>query len=483
MEFKIIKESAVQSDVAVVGVFEKEKVMENFSCLFQPLHDLGDFNGAFETHAFLYPEHLKFQRVLFVGLGEKKEFNLSQLKNILKKVAHLIQKTKSKNAALFLESFENESLSKESIFKNTILFLEDAFYTFSFYKKDKKDKKENFEIFLALTAENKHFKEILKEAQAISEGIRLTKDLGNQPANICTPDFLVETAKSLVKKNKNIHIEILNKNDLKKEGLNALLSVAQGSAQNPYLIHLEYGKEHGDSVVFIGKGVCFDSGGISLKPALGMEEMKFDMCGAASVLGAFLAAVETALPIHLHVLIPAVENMPGGTATRPGDVVRSLSGQTIEIINTDAEGRLILCDSLTFAERFHPKAVVDVATLTGACVIALGHVLSGLFSNNPDLEEQLFKAGQKSGDLLWRMPLMEEYQKLLESSVADMTNSGGREAGSISAACFLSRFTQNYPWAHLDIAGTAWITGKKKAATGRPVVALYQFLKDFKEIK
>jgi len=260
--------------------------------------------------------------------------------------------------------------------------------------------------------------------------------------------------------------------------MRTLLSVAQGSAEPPRFITLEYhgGPKNMKPVVLVGKGITFDTGGISIKPAAEMDEMKFDMCGAAAVLGTLKAAGEMRLPVNLVGAIPATENMPGGRATRPGDVVKSLSGQTVEILNTDAEGRLILCDALTYIERFRPAAVIDIATLTGACVIALGHVATGLFANDEALARELLAAGESAYDRVWRLPLWEDYQEQLKSNFADFANIGGRPAGAVTAACFLARFARKYQWAHLDIAGTAWMSGKEKGATGRPVPLLTQFL-------
>ncbi|HSF47844.1 MAG TPA: leucyl aminopeptidase, partial [Burkholderiales bacterium] len=270
--------------------------------------------------------------------------------------------------------------------------------------------------------------------------------------------------------------QILERADMENLGMGALLAVARGSRQPPKVIVLKYQGVDDKPIVLVGKGITFDTGGISLKPAAEMDEMKFDMCGAASVLGSFKAAAQLQLPLHLIGIIPTTENMPGGDASKPGDVVTSLSGQTIEILNTDAEGRLILCDALSYAERFKPEVVIDIATLTGACVIALGHVASGLFANDEQLARELIAAGDTAYDRAWQMPLWDDYQEQLKSNFADMANIGGRPAGSVTAACFLSRFTKKYSWAHLDIAGTAWKSGKEKGATGRPVPLLTQFL-------
>jgi leucyl aminopeptidase len=294
---------------------------------------------------------------------------------------------------------------------------------------------------------------------------------------VCTPAYLAGQAVALAKELK-LNCQVLEQKDMKKLGMHALLAVAQGSRQAPQFIVLQYqgGKSGAHPLLLVGKGITFDSGGISLKPAADMDEMKYDMCGAAAVLGVMRAAARMALPMNLVALIPTCENMPGGGATRPGDIVTSLSGQTIEILNTDAEGRLILCDALAYAERFKPEAVIDIATLTGACVVALGHVATGLFSNRDDLAQALLKAGEEALDPAWRLPLWDDYQELLKSRFADMTNTGGRHGGAITAACFLSRFAKKYAWAHLDIAGTAWKSGSNKGATGRPVSLLVSFL-------
>ena len=317
----------------------------------------------------------------------------------------------------------------------------------------------------------------LKQGLAVAQGMNLAKDLGNLPPNVCTPAYLADEARQLAKRYR-MKVTVLERADMERLGMHTLLSVAQGSARPPKFITLEYrgGPEKMKPVALVGKGITFDTGGISLKPAGEMDEMKFDMCGAASVLGTLKAAGEMRLPVNVVGAIPTTENMPGGRATRPGDIVKSLSGQTVEILNTDAEGRLILCDALTYVERFRPAVVIDIATLTGACVIALGHVATGLFANDEALAREIVTAGDDAYDRVWRMPLWEDYQESLKSNFADFANIGGRPAGAVTAACFLARFTKGYKWAHLDIAGTAWKTGKEKGATGRPVPLLAQFL-------
>jgi len=304
----------------------------------------------------------------------------------------------------------------------------------------------------------------------------LCRTLGDMPPNICTPTYLSETAKNLAN-DLGLKVEILEESDMKKMGMNSLLSVSKGSIEKPKLISLSYqGKKKSKPIVLVGKGVTFDTGGISLKPGQAMDEMKYDMCGAASVMGVMKAVALMKLPVNLTVVVPTVENMPAHNASKPGDVVKSMSGQTIEILNTDAEGRLILCDALTYVQKYNPEIVIDVATLTGACIIALGKVNSGLMSNNQALADEIIKASESSNDGVWQLPISDEYDEQLKSNFADMANIGGREAGSVTAACFLARFTKDYKWAHLDIAGTAWNSGTNKGATGRPVPLLSEII-------
>ena len=320
----------------------------------------------------------------------------------------------------------------------------------------------------------------VRDAVCLANGVELTRDLGNLPPNICTPRFIRDVASRLAKGTK-LKCEIFDQKKLEKLGMGSFLAVAQGSVQPPYMVVLTHngGKAKEDPIVLVGKGITFDSGGISIKPSAAMDEMKYDMCGAATVLGLMKTVAESGIKKNIIGVVVTCENMPSGTATRPGDIVTSKSGRTIEILNTDAEGRLILCDALTYVERFKPKAVIDIATLTGACVIALGGINTGLFSADDKLADALTEAGKKSLDPAWRLPLEEEYQELINSPFADVANVGGREAGSVTAACFLWRFAKSYPWAHLDIAGTAWLSGSKKNATGRPVPLLWEFVSEY----
>ena len=313
----------------------------------------------------------------------------------------------------------------------------------------------------------------------LAGGVELARTLGNLPGNICTPSYLAAQARKLGRTWETIKTSVLDEAAMKKLGMGSLLSVSRGSVEPAKLITLEYsgGKKGSKPVVLVGKGVTFDSGGISLKPGAAMDEMKFDMCGAASVLGTLQACAEMKIPLNVVGVIPTTENLPSDRATKPGDIVTSMSGLTIEVLNTDAEGRLILCDALTYCKKFKPEVVVDIATLTGACVVALGHYTAAVLSNNDELAEELLAAGQTAVDRAWQMPLWDVYQSDLDSNFADIANIGGR-AGTITAACFLSRFTRDYRWAHLDIAGVAWKSGKAKGSTGRPVPLLTQFLLD-----
>ncbi|WP_370470225.1 leucyl aminopeptidase [Snodgrassella alvi] len=350
----------------------------------------------------------------------------------------------------------------------------EAVYRFDTLKKDTKPiKLEQVHYYTS-----QEVNEYLIKAEAIVYGMNICKDLGNAPGNVCTPSYLASTA-ARIAENVGASARIMSTAELQEMGMNALLAVAQGSTAGAYLIELQYhGAPESDEkpVVLVGKGITFDSGGISLKPGAAMDEMKFDMCGAASVIGAFAAAAKLKLPLNLVAVIPTCENMPSGNAVKPGDVVKAMNGLSIEVLNTDAEGRLILCDALTYAERFQPKAVIDLATLTGACIIALGHVAQGVLGNNQPLIEQLLEAANNINDKTWQLPLFDEYKEQLKSNFADLQNIGGRPAGTITAAAFLSYFTKSYPWAHLDIAGTAWHSGSNKGATGRPVPLLVEYL-------
>ncbi len=426
--------------------------------------------------------NLKAERVLLVGAGKERELSDRQYRKLVSSVLGSLKSLGGGDAVLALGDLAVKGRNAHGKARLLVETLADGLYVFDRFKSQKADAPKLKKItLLADKADAPAIEQGARQAQAIANGMALTRDLGNLPPNLCHPSFLADEAKALAKAHKNLKVEVLDEKKLRELGMGAFLAVAQGSEQPPRLIVLQYngGKKDEAPYALVGKGITFDTGGISLKPGLGMDEMKFDMCGAASVFGTFRAVLELQLPINLVGLLACAENMPSGRATRPGDIVTTMSGQTVEILNTDAEGRLVLCDTLTYAERFKPQAVVDIATLTGACIVALGANTSGLMGNNDALVRQLLKAGEHADDRAWQLPLFDEYQEQLDSPFADIANIGGPKAGTITAGCFLSRFAKKYHWAHLDIAGTAWISGgKDKGATGRPVPLLTQYLLD-----
>ncbi len=472
----------------VVGIFESRKMTLAAELLDKAaqgyISDVlrrGDMDGKAGTTLLLHqvPGTLS-DRVLLVGLGKEREFRDKEYCNSIRTAVKALNETGAFDATFFLTEIAVKKRSVVWRVRQAALQALDASYRFDQFKSKKEDNRRPLKkITFAVERRNElaQSEEGLEQGIAIGEGMALTRTLANLPPNVCTPTYLAEQARSMAGEF-GLDCEILEREDMVKLGMHSLLAVAQGSHQPPKLIVLRYhGGRTGDKpIVLVGKGITFDTGGISLKPAPDMDEMKFDMCGAASVLGTMRAIAGMRLPVNLTVVVPTTENMPGGGATRPGDIVTSMSGQTIEILNTDAEGRLILCDALTYSERFEPEVVIDVATLTGACVIALGHVATGLLANNDALARELLNAGEESFDRAWQMPLWDDYQEQLKSPFADMANIGGRAAGTVTAACFLSRFTKKFEWAHLDIAGTAWLSGKEKGATGRPVPLLTHYL-------
>lgn len=425
---------------------------------------------------------LKAERVLLVGAGKERELSDRAYRKLVSAVFANLKNLGGGDAVLALGDLVVKGRNAHGKARLLVETLADGTYVFDRFKSQKAEAPKLKKItLLADKADSAAVEQGAKQAQAIANGMALTRDLGNMPPNLCHPTFLGEQAKALGKEFKGLKVEVLDEKKLRELGMGSFLAVAQGSDQPPRLIVLQYngGKKDEAPHVLVGKGITFDTGGISLKPGLGMDEMKFDMCGAASVFGTFRAVLELQLPINLVGVMACAENMPSGGATRPGDIVTTMSGQTVEILNTDAEGRLVLCDALTYVERFKPQSVVDIATLTGACIVALGSNTSGLMGNNDALVKQLLKAGEVADDRAWQLPLFDEYQEQLDSPFADIANIGGPKAGTITAGCFLSRFAKKFHWAHLDIAGTAWISGgKDKGATGRPVPLLTQYLLD-----
>ncbi len=436
-------------------------------------------------------EGLKTDSIMLVGMGDADELDIPKTRKLFGSVVSNLSKRDIENAVVSLVDFcsatDRDDVSDQAVFAQCLI--ESAYasqyrYTETKGKAQKKsDDKTDHSLEIALWVDDARHQGTIERhvaiGQAVGAGTNLTKNLSNLPGNVCTPTYLANAAQKVGKAH-SMNTTVLDEAKMKKLGMGALLSVSKGSREPAKLITLEYegGSKKQAPIVLVGKGLTFDAGGISLKPAATMDEMKYDMCGGATVLGVMQAVGELKLPINVTGVIASSENLPDGAANKPGDVVTSMKGLTIEILNTDAEGRLILCDALTYVERFKPAAVIDIATLTGACMVALGQQASGLFSNDDDLADALLEAGETAGDRAWRMPVWDEYQPQLKSNFADLANIGGRFAGAVTAACFLKRFAEEYKWAHLDIAGTAWKSGANKGATGRPVGLLMQYLLD-----
>ena len=473
MEFFVTHQAAdhYSGDCSVAFVF-KDTTNENI--ILKWLLELHRFEASLgETLMLGKVEGYKSKRVLAIGLGESPITQKKYIK-VLKSLSSAMDDTKVKNVVI--PSLEVEGRDDSWLQITTARVLKNESYQIKKVGLEVEKKATVLEA-VNIHSENNGITEISKGV-AIANGMALARELGDLPPNICTPTYIAERAQLLASTYK-LKCEVLEESDMQALGMNSLLSVSLGSSQPAKLISLNYsngGKE--DPIVLVGKGVTFDSGGISLKPGSGMDEMKYDMCGAASVLGTMSAVAEMGLKVNLTVVVPTVENMPAHNASRPGDVVKSMSGQTIEILNTDAEGRLILCDALTYCEKFNPKVVIDVATLTGAVIVALGKHHSGVMSNDQNLADSLKASGISSMDTVWQLPLDDEYDELLKSNFADMANIGVREAVTVTAECFLARYTKNYSWAHIDIAGTAWLGGSKKGSTGRPVPLLTQYVMD-----
>lgn len=440
---------------------------------------LKDLNKKAGDSLTLYPAG-KSARVVCIHTGQNTDQAISEadFRSVAASLGKAAQSANIKQLTVHLEDLAVAGRNQSWVAEQLVVAIATACYRYSETKKA--EDAPALEKVTASHANKKvasQIKSALTQGAALASGINLTRNLGNLPGNICTPTYLAEQAKTLAKSHSKLAVKILDTAQMAKLGMGSLLSVAAGSEQPPKLIIMEYkGKASGAPNVIVGKGITFDTGGISLKPGPGMDEMKFDMCGAASVFGTMQALCAMNAKVNVVGVVAAAENMPSGKATKPGDVVTSMSGKTIEVLNTDAEGRLVLCDALTYVERFKPKTVVDIATLTGACVIALGNHATGLFANNQELADKLLAAGEETHDRAWQMPLWDDYKKSLKSNFADLANIGGREGGSITAACFLAHFTESYPWAHLDIAGSAWNSGGNKGATGRPVKLLVNYL-------
>jgi leucyl aminopeptidase len=481
--------ATVKTGCLAVGVFENRKLsaaaaaLDKTGAITAALKS-GDLSGKPGATLLLRGlPGVSAERVLLVGLGDEESIKDKHFTQAAQAIVRAFGTLGCNDALLALPLNQVKQRDLAWAIGNVVLAARENAYR-SDSQKSKKDpapagvKKIAFALSSTDSASGKH---ALSESTAIANGVELTKELGNLPGNICTPTYLANTAKKLAKDYK-LGVEVLDRKQLQALKMGSFLSVARGTDEPPKFIVLKHmgGKAKDAPVVLVGKGITFDSGGISLKPGAAMDEMKYDMCGAASVLGTFRAIAELGLKLNVIGVIPSSENMPSGSATKPGDIVTSMSGQTIEVLNTDAEGRLVLCDALTYAERFKPAAVIDIATLTGACVVALGHHNAGLFTRDDEahdkLANDLIAAGKASGDTAWRMPVEDAYQEQLKSNFADMANIGGMPGGSVTAACFLERFTKKYTWAHLDIAGVAWRGAASKGATGRPVPLLTNYL-------
>ncbi len=475
-------------DCIVVGVYEKGELglgaadvdAASKGLITRHVKD-GDISGRAGS-SLLLPAvpGVRADRVLVVGLGKSAKFGVTQFRQATEKAIRLIKESKVRNVVNYLTLEDVAGSSPYYLARYAVESTGNAVYFFSEMKSGKKRRAPAIKkIGFALKKRGDAAQTMLgaKHAQAIVDGMSLARNLGNLPANVCTPSYIARAAQKVARQYKNVTARVMGEAEIRRLGMNAFLSVTGGTTEPAKLIVMQYkGATKKKPIVLVGKGITFDAGGISLKPVIGMDEMKFDMCGAASVIATLSIAAKLKLPINLNAIVPSCENLPSGTATRPGDIVKSMSGKTIEILNTDAEGRLLLCDALTYAKRFKPAVLIDVATLTGACVIALGHHRTAVMSRDDDLAEELINAGIAADDRGWRMPLAEEYEKQLRSNFADCANVGSREGGAITAACFLGKFTEGINWAHLDIAGTAWRAGTQKGATGRPVPMLTEFV-------
>jgi leucyl aminopeptidase len=472
----------------VVGVYEGEKLspaaMELDAASGHSLNaalSRGDLEGELGTTLLLTSiPNAACERVLLVGLGPEREFVESSYQTALCAATKTLRKTGAAEATLCLNELPLNGRDFTWKIEQAVLVIMDGMYRFDKLKSEPpKQKRALREVAFHVgdRSEASAAEVAIDRAVAIAEGITLAKDLGNLPANICTPTYLAERARDLGSHH-GFEVKILDQRDIEKLGMNAFLAVASGSRQPPVLIVMEYhgGAREALPVVLVGKGITFDTGGVNIKSHSEMEQMKFDMCGAASVFGALRSAALMKLPLNVVGIIPAAENMPDGNAIKPGDVVTTMSGQTVEVLDTDSEGRLVLSDALTYAEKYKPAVLVDVATLTGAIVSALGEIATGVFSNSDALVREVLKAGDSAWDRAWHMPLWHEYQDTFKSDIADFANVGPHGDCAITAACFLSRFTKRYPWVHLDIAGTATKSGEDKGATGRPVALLAHFL-------
>lgn len=492
MEFNVKSGSPEKQRSAciIVGVFEPrrlspiaeqlDKISDGY---ISALLRRGELEGKVGQSLLLHhvPNVLS-ERVLLIGCGKERELDERQYKQIIQKTINTLNETGSMEAVCFLTELHVKGRNNYWKVRQAVETAKDCLYTFDQLKSNKTELRRPLRKMVFNVPTRRELpsgERAIAHGLAIASGIKACKDLANMPPNICNAAYLASQARQLADSSSNVSTRVIGEEQMKELNMNAYLAVGQGSQNESLMSIIEYkGNKDPEArpIVLVGKGLTFDSGGISIKPADGMDEMKYDMCGAATVYGVMRVVAELQLPINVIGVLAGCENMPGGKAYRPGDILTTMSGQTVEVLNTDAEGRLVLCDTLTYVERFEPELVVDIATLTGACMVALGHHYSGLMSNHNPLAHELMNASEQAGDRAWRLPLGDEFYEQIESNFADLANTGGRLGGAITAGCFLARFATKYNWAHLDIAGTAWRSGKAKGATGRPVSLLSQFL-------
>ena len=480
------KLQTLTSDCAVVPLFQGSKPASYRELnaltknLLERVIKQTQFTAKYKETLVIHTPDQQHTNVILVGCGTRSELNTTKFIQLAEVCGKEIIKLNPRRVLYCFADIKIKETQFPWILRilaaNTLHAL--YRYTATFKKQPKKSKLN--QIYLHCLTKNKAIDAALAQATALNQGMLVARDLGNLPGNICTPTYIAKEARKLAKLSNKVNVKVLEEASLRRLNMNAFLSVSQGSIHPGKLVCIEYKNAPNPRqapAVLIGKGITFDTGGISIKPSSAMDEMKFDMSGAGSVLGTLIACIKLELPINIVGILACAENMPGHNASKPGDVVTTMSGQTVEILNTDAEGRLVLCDALSYVQKYYkPDFIIDIATLTGACIVALGHEACGLMSNHQPLADALLKAGHASGDRAWQLPLWDDYQSQLNSNFADIANIGGRGGGTITAACFLSRFVDDYHWAHLDVAGTAWKTAQQKGSTGRPVPLLVEFL-------
>ena len=485
MEYKYSNDQRIltKHDVHLVGLFSDKKLshieglvsketLDNIKRIIKTCN----FSGKVNDHRTIDDFKSKKQLLLF-GLGEKKKYGPLVIKKTLIQIFKKLMQTNMSSVSISLDNLITNGKNEVTL-EMILSSIENSRYVYKFKTEKNQTKIKTVSILSKKEVSSKNFSQILKTSLAISNGISLAKELGNTPPNICTPTFIASSIKKMKSKHKSLKVKVIDEPEMKRLGMGAFLSVSKGSKQPGKIVIIEHMPiKSQNPIVIVGKGITFDTGGISLKPSPNMDEMKYDMSGAGSVIGVMKACAEMNLKKNVVGVITSAENMPGSQASRPGDVVQTMSGLKVEILNTDAEGRLVLCDAITYAKKYKPKYLIDIATLTGACLVGLGKYPSGLFTNNQTLANKIMASGDRTGDRVWQLPLYDDYFDELKTNFADIQNIGGRYGGAITAAAFLAKFTQDIKWAHLDIAGTAWEVGPNKGSTGRPVDLLIDFIR------